>query len=83
MDLHDIFGKEGIHRILPFDCEMDVDSTKNEVALKNLNVLCDIDLILGFPCILPLLDIVHMLIKIAQGRNVFVCDFVNDVKSVQ
>ncbi len=28
MDLHANFGKEGIHRILPFDCEMDVDSTK-------------------------------------------------------
>jgi hypothetical protein len=58
-------------------------STKNEVALKNLNVLCDIDLILGFPCILPLFEIVHMSIKIAQGRNVFVCDFVNDVKPIQ
>jgi hypothetical protein len=68
MDLHDIFGKEGIHRILPFDCEMDVDSTKNEVALKNLNAFCDIEYILWFLCILPLLETMHKLIKLHKAK---------------
>jgi hypothetical protein len=50
------------------------------MALKNLNVMCDVEFILGMPCILPLLKCVHMFIKIAQDRNVFVCDFVEGVK---
>jgi hypothetical protein len=45
--------------------------------------MCEIELILGLLYILPLLECVHMLIKVAQGRNVFVCDFVENVKQVQ
>jgi len=45
--------------------------------------MCDVELILGLPCILPLLECVHMLIKIAQGRNAFVCDFVETIKLAQ
>jgi hypothetical protein len=36
---------------------------KNEVVLKNLNSLCNVELILGLPYILPSLKCVHMLIK--------------------
>lgn len=46
-------------------------------------MLCEIDLILGFPCMLPLLEIMNTLIKIAQGTNVFVYDFVDVVKLAQ
>jgi hypothetical protein len=46
--------------------------------------MCDVKLILGLPCILPSLECVHMLIKITQGKDVFVCDFVNlSIKLVQ
>jgi hypothetical protein len=55
---------------------MHIKSSKNEVILKNLNVLCNIKFILGLPCILPMFECVHALIKIAQHWNVFVCDFV-------
>lgn len=51
--------------------------------MKKLNAVCDIDFIFGFPYILPLLEIMNTLIKIAQGTNVFVYDFVNVVKLVQ
>jgi hypothetical protein len=59
------------------------DSPKNEVVLKNLNVLCNIEFIIGIPCIFPLFDIMHMFIKMAQGINVFVYDFVDSIKLVQ
>jgi hypothetical protein len=63
--------------------KMHDDSAKNVVALKSLNVLCNIEFILGIPCIFPLFEIMHMLIKIAQGRKVFVYDFVRSIKLVQ
>jgi hypothetical protein len=53
------------------------------MALRNLNVMCDVEFILGLPCILPLFKCVHMLIKIAQCRDVFVCDFVEGIKLAQ
>jgi hypothetical protein len=59
------------------------DSAKNVVALKSLNVLCNIEFILGIPCIFPMFEIMHMLIKIAQGRNVFVYDFVGSIKLIK
>jgi hypothetical protein len=34
-------------------------------------------------CLVFLFECVHMLIKIVQGGNVFVCDFVESVKQMQ
>jgi hypothetical protein len=45
--------------------------------------MCEVDLISGLPCIFPLLECVYTLIKIAQGRNVFLCDFVENVQHAQ
>jgi len=56
--------------------KMHTKSSKIKVAFKNLHVLCVVKLILGLLYIFPVLDYVHALIKIAQSRNVFVCDFV-------
>jgi hypothetical protein len=55
-----------------FIMKMRIKSSKNEVILKNLNVLCNIKFILGLPCILPMFGCVCALIKIAQHWNVFV-----------
>ncbi len=52
----------------------------NDVARKNLNSLCDVEAIIGLPYIFSLLKCVHALIKVAQGRNVFVCDFKESTK---
>ncbi len=38
---------------------MHANSAKNEIALKNLNVLCDIEFILEFLYILPLLETIN------------------------
>jgi hypothetical protein len=58
-------------------------SPKNDIASKNLNVVCDMELILGLPCLLPLFKCVHKLIKIVQGQDVFVCNLVEVVKLAQ
>ncbi len=48
--------------------KMHAKSSKNEVALKNLNVLCDIKFIHQFPYILAMFECVHVaLIKSAQS----------------
>jgi hypothetical protein len=44
--------------------KMHVESSKSEVTSKNLHVLCDVKLIIGFPFICPM-KCVHALIKIA------------------
>lgn len=56
----------------PLIIKMHVESSKNDHALKNLHVMCDVELLLVLPCIIPLLECVHMLITISQGRDVFV-----------
>jgi hypothetical protein len=43
--------------------KMHIDNAKNDVALRNLNALGDIELILGFLCIFLLIEIIHMSIS--------------------
>ncbi len=38
--------------------------------------LCDAKVVLSFMCIMPMLEVVHDLIKFAQNHDTFVCDFV-------
>jgi hypothetical protein len=66
--------------IFPLIVEIHVEFTKSEIALKKLNSLCDVEFILGLPCIMPLLECVHMLIKFTQVRDVFVYNFVDIVE---
>ncbi len=63
--------------------KMHVESPKSDIANKNLSALCDMELILGFPCLLPLLECVYKFIKIAQGWDVYVCNLVEVVKLTQ
>jgi hypothetical protein len=58
-------------------------SKQNDAIWKHLNSLCDVEVILGLPYIYPLFECVHALIKVAQGKDVFVCDFVEVVKIAQ
>ncbi len=62
---------------------MHVESSKNDAFLKNLNYLSDVELILKLACILSMLEYVHVLIKITQKKDVFVCDFVESIKLAQ
>jgi hypothetical protein len=60
-------SKKTYYEYWPFIMKMHVGSPKSDIASKNLSALCDMELILGLPCLLPLLECVHKLIKIAQG----------------
>jgi hypothetical protein len=51
-----------------------------EIARPTLEFLCDVKVVLGFMCIMPMLEVVHDLIKFAQKNDTFVCDFVGVMK---
>lgn len=61
---------------------MHTESVRNEPILKNSNVFCDFEVILGIPCIFITFECVYALINIAHSKDVFVCDFVEFVKLV-
>lgn len=63
--------------------KMQTKSSKSEMVQKNLNALCDVEFILGLPCVFPLLECVHVLIKVTQNKDVFVRNFVDFVKVAQ
>jgi hypothetical protein len=56
---------------------------KSKFAWENLDLLCDLELVFGLPCILPMLEMVHTLIKYAQKQEVFICEFIDDAKSTE
>jgi hypothetical protein len=45
--------------------------------------LCDVQIVLGLSCIMPMLRAVSNLMKYAQSNSVFVCDFLAAVKILQ
>jgi hypothetical protein len=49
----------------------------------NLDLLCDLHILLGLFCLLPLLEVVNVLITFVQGKDVFICDFVAAIKICQ
>jgi len=51
-----------------------------EVAKPTFEFSCDVKVVMGFMCIMPMLEVVHDLIKFAQKSDTFVCDFVGVMK---
>jgi hypothetical protein len=47
------------------------DNAKN--AKNNYELLCDCDTILGLTCVLPMMEVVQTLSKMAKGMDIFVC----------
>ncbi len=43
--------------------KMYMDAPKSKSVWDNLDLLCDLELVLGLPCILPMLEVVHTLVK--------------------
>ncbi len=76
MDLHVVAYSVGSYRILNFSDEDNDDMNTMVVAKTNMGYLCDIQMIMGLICIMPLLKAIYTLIKFVQGQNTFVCDFV-------
>jgi hypothetical protein len=62
---------------------MPTDSGFMEAAKTYLVNLCDVGTILGFPCILPMLEFVNAFMKFAQARDAFVYDYIATIKICQ
>jgi hypothetical protein len=60
-----------------------MDECPSELAKKNLLLLCNFETLLSLAAFIPLLGSVNQLIKFAQLRHVYICDFVNAVKHCQ
>jgi hypothetical protein len=54
---------------------MAYDSVSVARMRVNLDLLCDVHMLLGLSCLLPLLEAINALIKFSQGKDVFMCDF--------
>jgi hypothetical protein len=81
VNFHVVAYSLGSYRILNFSDEDNDDMNTMVVAKTNMGYLCDIEMIMGLICIIPLLEAMHTLIKLVQGQNIFVCDFVTSIKS--
>jgi hypothetical protein len=60
-----------------FDCE------KKKYVRDNFELLCDLDLILGLPCVMPILEVFHYVIKYAQCWDVFIMDILDVINLIE
>jgi hypothetical protein len=51
-----------------------------EVTRINFEFLCDVEVIMGFIYIMPMLEVLHGFIKFTRSCDIFVCDFVISIK---
>jgi len=49
-----------------FIVNMHANVLKKKLVLENLELLCNLELVLGIPCILPMSKMMHTLIKLTQ-----------------
>ncbi len=83
MDKHVIFYEMCYGTISTRNCKIHVDVPKSNIANVNLSLLYAQDFILELHVIIPLLDFVHVLIKMPQFHDVFICDFIDAMKVCQ
>jgi hypothetical protein len=57
-----------------FHCENAHGLSENKVVQNNLVLLGDLEFILGLPCVNPMLEVVHILIKC---QDLFIIEFVH------
>jgi hypothetical protein len=75
--------KHVMEQYWPLMAKMRVNVSRNNIVAINLNLFCDLELIIGLHVILPFLDFMHTLVKLTQSCDVFVCEFVDMVKVCQ
>jgi hypothetical protein len=63
--------------------KMALDAPTITFTKSNLCLLTNVEMLLRFNVVMPLLEVVHFLIKFAQLRNMFVCDFITMVKTCE
>jgi hypothetical protein len=59
---------------------MAMDYNTNQPTKLNYEHLCDLQILLGLACILPMLQSMHVFIKFAKMQEIFVCDLVATIK---
>lgn len=59
------------------------DSVFNEFVAMNSELLCDVETIIGFICVIPMVEFVQILSKYVQNWNMLIYDFVISVKLCQ
>jgi hypothetical protein len=65
---------------MPLLAKMVKDIPSITFAKMNFELICDINLLIFISSLLPVLEIVHALIKFEQKRNFFVCNYVVAIK---
>jgi hypothetical protein len=50
------------------------------VAIISFDLLCDVNLLIFFSSLLPMLQTIYALMKSAQKQDIFVCDYVITIK---
>jgi hypothetical protein len=70
--------KKVISTYMPLLAKMTEDSPS--IMSARVNFELHVNLLIFFSCLLPMLEIVHALIKFAQKRDVFICDYVAPIK---
>ena len=63
--------------------KMQMDSSSLPTTKANMNLLCEIELLLDLACILPMLEALNYLIKFSQQTTCFVYNIVATVKLCQ
>jgi hypothetical protein len=62
-------AKRVLTKYKPLIMQMWAHQLANEIANANITTLLDVQILLGFHCIMPLLELLHGLIKMVQTRT--------------
>jgi hypothetical protein len=62
---------------------MSKDLPTNPIVATNYELFCDVKTMMGLTCVLPMLEEMQNLNKLAQNKYCFICDFVAIVKHIQ
>jgi len=62
---------------------LDMEAKANPIVATNFGYMVDVEILLSRTCFIPLLNVVHYLIKLSQSHNVFICDFRQSIKVCQ
>ncbi len=83
LDLHVFHYQVDFTKYKTLVIQMFVKQMSNESKKAKLELLCGIEVFLGFDCIIRMLPYVQSLSKFVQTQNIFICDFVVIIKSCE
>ncbi len=49
-------------------------------ARTNYELLCNVEIVMGLTCVLPMLEVIQSMSKLVQNKDTFICDYVAAVK---